>query len=178
ALPSRLGGSARAPEPRTPRSRPSPALARRRLLGRGADTELACGCMCLGIFAPGRWEDLKYYSANRGIFMFDLGHPLDWKERLMMEISTLCDAWFVMQTATQLADAAGAITGGSQSKALCSLLFTTMPGMVWWYALFMLFTVPCTDVDESAKVAKMSATRRSCEAVGHFLILSAVLMAT
>ncbi|CAK0908080.1 unnamed protein product [Prorocentrum cordatum] len=158
----------------------------RLLLGRDADIELADGGVCLGVFALGWWEDFKYYSANNhplhGILMCDPGHPLDWKERLMMEISTLCYTWFVMQTATQLSDAADAITWGPEGKALCSVLFTTITGMVWWYALFMLFTVPCTDVDESAesasKVAKMKTIRRSCEAVGYFLVLSAVLMAT
>jgi len=118
----------------------------------GKDTD----CKSWHPFPPGWWEDVSYYSANNhplhGIFMCDPIHPLSWIERVCMEIAT----WgFTMGTSVmhdRWVDEEHYPHKPINLKFLhdefCfSMLVVTIPSMVVWWTLFLLFTCKCGQVN-------------------------------
>merc|ERR1712048_1532716 len=65
----------------------------------GCDYDQATESNCISM-PPGWWADLCYYSANQhplhGIFACDPVHPLNWFERLQMEIATIAFTFFTL----------------------------------------------------------------------------------
>lgn len=140
------------------------------------------------IFPPGFWSDLNYYSANNhplhGIFMCDRFHPLDWKERVMMELSTWCSTWFALWVMG--ATKGYAIRNMFESlfpgchELLFSLVFVTLPGIAWWYLLYFLFTMPCANINEAdstrMEIKKEQRIRWSGELTGYLLVVISLIL--
>jgi len=95
-------------------------------------------------FPPGWWQDVYYYSANNhplhGIFMCDPIHPLSWIERVCMEIAT----WgFTMGTSLmhrRWVEENHAPLEFLSDEQTFSMLMVTIPGLIVWWTLFLLFT--------------------------------------
>jgi hypothetical protein len=126
--------------------------------------------------------------------MCDRYHPLDWKERLMMELSTLCLSWFALWAFVHVACREGHaprhapyvecsmnandpehIHGSIGDKIMFSIVGGMVPGLIWWQILFHLYAAPCANIDESqtsiAEVKRVRKIRRSFEILAHFLVL-------
>mmetsp|Transcript_3737 Transcript_3737/g.7413 ORF Transcript_3737/g.7413 Transcript_3737/m.7413 type:complete len:524 (+) Transcript_3737:63-1634(+) len=123
----------------------------------------------------GWWPDLVYYSANNhplhGIFACDNEHPLSWIERLVMEVASigfsaatlaLHDRWVIQHRGL---DESMVILG---NEFIFSLLVVTLPSIVMWWTLFLLFTCAKCHPNE-AKVPEQEAVRaRNWRYVGAF----------
>ncbi|CAK0907453.1 unnamed protein product [Prorocentrum cordatum] len=171
----------------------SPAFNHTFIFGRDEDAPLK-----FGLFAPGWWEDFKYYAANNhslfGIFVCDRYHPLDWKERLMMEVSSFFYSWLALGAFVHVAcrESTGAsfahhhVTcfravhhhAQTQGDLLDKFLFSAfnlVPGMLWWQLLFHLYAAPCANVHEAqmavADVYQKRYLRRASELCAHILVL-------
>jgi len=103
----------------------------------------------------GWWKDFHYYSANNhplhGIFMCDPYHPLSWIERVWMEVatvgfSTLTSVLHERWVTDELVPSRVAFL--SQPFAF-SLVMVTIPGMIIWWTLFLLFTCKCGHVNKA-----------------------------
>jgi hypothetical protein len=104
---------------------------------------------------PGWWKDFHYYSANNhplhGIIMCSPLHPLSWIERLWMEIAT------IGFTTTTLVLHDRWVTGHhcpvenfcifNHNEFLFSMLLVTIPSIIIWWTLFILFTCKCGHVN-------------------------------
>jgi hypothetical protein len=132
------------------------------------------------IVAPGWWEDLKYYSANNhplhGIFMCDPAHPLDWRERVMMEVVVFCLTYASLYAHKRcMYTQYGLDEKFGLDETTFNLLCVTLPGMVLWYVLFYMYTCPCANVDEihSTRCAQatMKCLRIFSEDVAHTIVL-------
>jgi hypothetical protein len=143
------------------------------------------------VFPPGFWSDFYYYSSNnhpvQGIFLCDRFHPLDWKERAMMELSTMCSTWFVMWLVAiprivNMFHLVPSDEAGPRmvNHFLFSLVFATLPGMVWWYSLFFLYTAPCANNNDAASSVTESRRsghiRRISELIGHALVVTSLIL--
>jgi hypothetical protein len=156
---------------------PAPHFSSMFLLGREKDTPLH-----FGMFAPGWWEDFKYFSANNhplhGIFMCDWYHPLDWKERLMMELSTWCYSWISLWVLGRHHDVFEDLHDLARFFHMLpyTILFAMLPGIIWWHVLRLLYAMPCANMDETrtsvAEVHQTRKIRRASEIVAHILVLT------
>eukprot|EP00928_Gymnodinium_smaydae_P044743 TRINITY_DN29861_c0_g1_i2.p1 TRINITY_DN29861_c0_g1~~TRINITY_DN29861_c0_g1_i2.p1 ORF type:complete len:455 (+),score=76.08 TRINITY_DN29861_c0_g1_i2:66-1430(+) len=98
---------------------------------------------------PGLLEDLAYYSANNhpfhSIFCCDPENALSWLERCVMEVTTVAltlfsgffhKEWVVEERPPGSFPALG-------YPYVFSVVMITLPGLLVWWTLFLLFTCPC-----------------------------------
>jgi len=138
------------------------------------------------LFPNGWTEDFLYYSANNhplhGIFSCDRFHPLSWIERLMMELATFGMAFFTLflhdKWVDSSAHAAAHKVGILSNPMVFSLVVVTIPGIIVWWTLFLLFTCKWGIVNMAREdVAGRQRGRNlqcACEAIGHTLVLLGV----
>lgn len=134
----------------------------------------------------GWWPDLVYYSANNhplhGIFACDNEHPLSWIERLVMEVASigfsaatlaLHDKWVIQHRGLNEEDLV--ILG---NEFVFSLVVVTLPSVVMWWTLFLLFT--CAKCHPNAakvteqEVIKARRWRSVGAAIGYMLVIVGV----
>lgn len=103
---------------------------------------------------PQGWlKDLLYYSANNhplhGILMCDPIHPLSWIERVWMEVATMGFTTFTAALQDRWVNDNLAPVQFLSHPVAFGLVMVTIPGMVIWWTLFLLFTCKCGQVNEA-----------------------------
>jgi len=109
------------------------------------------------LLPPGLWADMVYYSANNhplhGIFCCDQSHPLDSKERLFIELVTIGLTLIFEITWTESISVARVGEDAESEwvrRQLWAVLLLTIPSVIGWWLLFLLFVMPgCGTVDDS-----------------------------
>jgi len=125
-------------------------------------------------FPQGWWPDVWYYSANNhplhGIFMCDPIHPLSWIERVCMELATLgFTCWTAVlqyRWVTEDPDASRSPFPFLQNPLIFSLVMVTIPGMIMWWTLFLLFTCKCGQVNKARTSRKATNKAKILRGVG------------
>lgn len=132
----------------------------------------------------GWWPDMVYYSANNhplhGIFACDSEHPLSWIERLVMEVASigfsaatlaLHDKWVIQHRGLN-EETAAAILG---NEFIFSLVVVTLPSVVMWWTLFLLFTCAKCHPNEAKvteqEIVKARRWRFVGAAIGYMLVV-------
>jgi len=127
-------------------------------------------CKGSTIIPPDWIHDFYYYSANNhplhGIFCCDNEHPLEKKERLCMEIATWGFSFYTVMLKTAWVNQGNAPIPMLENKVMFSLVVVTVPSMVMFWVLFLLFTCPCYVVDESTNDAASVKKARRCMRIG------------
>lgn len=122
--------------------------------------------------------DLIYYSANNhplhGIFSCDPHHRLNNAERLCMEVAVV--AFMVFATQAKVIGKIGSVDLEDWiPPALHALVIITVPSLMLWYILYLLYTMPvCGDADPSMdtpdRVRRASLVSLVGDIVGHILL--------
>jgi hypothetical protein len=101
--------------------------------------------------------DFLFYSANNhplhGIFCCSPDHPLSRPERMAIEIVTVLFSYFTLWLAERQ---------GEQSfleAFIFSFLYVTLPGIILWWMLFLLFTCPKLGIVDEAMSSKSDIKR-------------------
>lgn len=138
------------------------------------------------ICPSGLWSDFYYFSSNnhplQGIFLCDPFHPFDWRERVMIELSTCFFSFLVLTLLIThvLADFMEAAGVTFVSFQLFSLIFSTLPSIAWYYILYYLYTAPCATIDDSQasveETNKNQKIRKITETIGHTLVILSVIL--
>lgn len=139
---------------------------------------------------PGWWKDLVYYSANNhplhGIVSCDPTGRLDNCERGMIELATcglslvnqnLKLAWIEHKRHTFIEGAVPPLA--LRHPLIFSILVVTIPGVLIWYALYFLFTMPKCGMVNEALASREEITRafrinRFGEICGYMIVLLSV----
>jgi len=129
---------------------------------------------------PGYWQDVYYCFANMhpflGIFMCDTMHPLSSFERLMIELATLAGSFQSLHWKKQVAKGEPPLGITELNDPMVfSVLVVTLPGIVMWYILFLLFTTPYgghKDLSRSTKeeIKRAYYLRTSCATLGYLAV--------
>jgi len=146
------------------------------------------------LIPPGWWKDLIYYSANNhplhGMISCDPSGRLSAIERGMIELATcgLCLvnqnlklAWVEHRRHTLIEGTTPPLA--LRQPLIFSILVVTIPGILIWYALYFLFTMPkCGMVNEAlaSRQELERAKRFTCcgETFGHILVLVSIVFIT
>lgn len=102
------------------------------------------------------WKDFVFYSANNhpihGIFSCSPDHPLSWKERLVIEAVTVIFTYVAIW-----------IPDANQHDHFTSewgqKFLATVPGVVLWWVLFLLFVCPKLGIINEASSTEELRTR-------------------
>jgi len=143
---------------------------------------------------PRGWaEDLHYFSANHhalhGIFATDPENPLTRQERVAMELAALGWSMFSSLVVKRVARSPllGIVaTQGAGPRELTThplffdFLFVTLPGMIMWRVLYLLFTCPgCGYADptfaSNAQLKQANFKRHVGAAIGYILIFCGIV---
>ena len=128
---------------------------------------------------PGWFADFIYYSANNhplhGIFSCDPNHQLSCLERIAMELATWGFSFYTVSLEHQWIVMGNAPLPWLENPTVFGIVFVTVPGMIVWRILFLLFTCPCASIDESMadrQEVRRSAHQRLCAAfLAYFLVV-------
>jgi len=138
-------------------------LSDRRSSSRGEGQPLPtfqCGrdpdCKDARLLPPGLFSDFMFYSANNhplhGIFACDPENALSWIERVVVEVTTVGLTLFAVFFQEEW------VQNGNPPKRfpqlgnpwVFSVVMVTLPGILIWWTLFLLFTCPwCGQIDRS-----------------------------
>jgi len=137
-------------------------------------------------FPPGWWKDFHYYSANNhplhGILMCSPVHPLSWVERFWMEIATIGFTTLtgVLQDRWVLHNKYPEQLAFLHNPFMFSLVLVTIPGMMIWWTLFLLFTCKSGHINKasSTPAEERSAWKKRTFAatVGYILCVLGLMM--
>lgn len=112
-----------------------------------------CKKWCL--IPPGWWHDLCYHSANNhplhGVFMCDPIHPLSWMQRAAMELALIgyTAAVSVMHHRWVEGNKCPEEVHFLHDHITFILVVVTIPSVLAWKILFLLFTCKCGQVNHA-----------------------------
>jgi len=124
------------------------------------------------------WKDFVFYSANNhplhGIFSCSPDHPLSCIERLAIEAVTIMFTYITLWIADMNEDI-------QFTNAVVCMLIITIPGIVLWWLLFLLFTCPKLGIVNEAisrtdAIKKARSWRCIGERVGYGIALTVFLV--
>lgn len=117
------------------------------------------------LWANGWAEDYLYFCANThpffGIFFCDTEHALSSEERFVMELTTIIMSFSAVYFKKQVENGNPPMGWEAlEDPTIFSIVIVTMPGLLLWQILFMLFTTPgigyvdiCKSSDEAIQKA-------------------------
>eukprot|EP01065_Artemidia_motanka_P033107 TRINITY_DN40077_c0_g1_i1.p1 TRINITY_DN40077_c0_g1~~TRINITY_DN40077_c0_g1_i1.p1 ORF type:complete len:502 (+),score=133.11 TRINITY_DN40077_c0_g1_i1:65-1570(+) len=120
------------------------------------------GCCC---FPPGYWGDFLYFSANNhpihAIFSCDPNHRLNKSDRVILEFTTIFFAFFMTELRHEWVTEQQAPLDFLTNPTLFGLCIVTVPSMVLFKVLTMLFTCPCGNWDASTESPDVVSRKRN-----------------
>lgn len=154
---------------------------KRRRVQLGCDQDLHIESRC-GIFPVGWWEDMYYYSANvhplHGIFACDRDHPLSKPERLAIEVATVIFAYFTCALREPWVEDHRAPVPALCNSLVFSIVVVTIPKMLLWKVLYILFTCPACHLDRSTAspgdLSRASSWRTLAALIGYFMMMALI----
>jgi len=133
---------------------------------------------------PGWWEDFCLYVCNHsalfGVFACDEHNALSWFERLFIEIGCVGMTVFTVNRHTEYVERQ---TPPEYFPWMCneylfSICMSTIPGIVYWWMLFALFTCPmCGMVNAAHSTPDQVARAKRWTGFGEFLGYAIVCLA-
>eukprot|EP00929_Paragymnodinium_shiwhaense_P044919 TRINITY_DN23018_c0_g3_i1.p1 TRINITY_DN23018_c0_g3~~TRINITY_DN23018_c0_g3_i1.p1 ORF type:complete len:645 (-),score=128.40 TRINITY_DN23018_c0_g3_i1:537-2471(-) len=150
----------------------------------GRDRDVSEGDVSFFFFPRGWFSDLWYHTANNhpllGIVLCDPMHPLSSVERLMIEVSTISLSYTsaYVRRAVQAGNPPFGLTFLSNNNYF-RLCVVTLPGIVVWWVLFILFTTPHFGHVDLARATRAQVRnkwiiRQVCGCVGYALLATAL----
>jgi len=128
-------------------------------------------------------DDFCYFSANNhafhGLFSADPEHRLSKFERLAMEMATC--GWMLFSAKLEHDRIEGSTLEGVAWPRTSRFVFVTLPGVVIWRTLFVLFTCPyCGEIDPviatKSQIYRAWIFSRLGETLGYLVVFLGILL--